>query len=94
LAEIFGPAKFSQEQGRAQFPVDVNCRCSVVTGSIGLLFSDYITEFFKSTLLVGFMLLITGAILKLITILPVGMKDKGNITLKMLCSLAYFRRLP
>ena len=53
-----------------------------VTGSIGLLFSDYITEFFKSTLLVGFMLLITGAILKLITILPVGLKDKENITFK------------
>jgi undecaprenyl-diphosphatase len=54
----------------------------VVTGSIGLLFSDYITEFFKSTLLVGFMLLITGAILKLITILPAGLKEKENITLK------------
>ncbi len=51
-----------------------------VTGSIGLLFSDYITEFFKSTLLVGFMLLITGAILKLITILPVGLKSKEKIT--------------
>ncbi len=53
-----------------------------VTGSIGLLFSDYITEFFKSTLLVGFMLLITGAILKLISILPVGQKDKEDITFK------------
>lgn len=53
-----------------------------VTGSIGLLFSDYITEFFQSTLLVGFMLLITGAILKLITNLPVGMKNKEIITYK------------
>jgi undecaprenyl-diphosphatase len=53
-----------------------------VTGSIGLLFSGYITELFKSTLLVGFMLLITGAILKLIGILPVGLKDKENITFK------------
>jgi len=53
-----------------------------VTGSIGLIFSDYLTVLFKSTLLVGFMLLITGAILKIISILPVGSKDKENITLK------------
>lgn len=53
-----------------------------VTGVIGLLFSDYLTELFKSTLLVGFMLLLTGAVLKLITILPVGTKDKNNITFK------------
>jgi undecaprenyl-diphosphatase len=46
----------------------------VVTGIIGLFFSGYVEQLFKSTLLVGFMLLVTGTILKLLTILPVGSK--------------------
>jgi undecaprenyl-diphosphatase len=54
----------------------------VVTGMIGLLISDYVAALFKSTLLVGLMLFLTGAILKLIAIIPPGSKDKGDITYK------------
>lgn len=44
-----------------------------VTAIIGLVFSSYINLLFKSTLLVGFMLLLTGGIIKLLAILPPGL---------------------
>lgn len=45
-----------------------------VTAILGMFFSGYVNILFKSTILVGFMLLVTGGILKLLTILPVGQK--------------------
>jgi undecaprenyl-diphosphatase len=47
----------------------------VVTGLLGLLFGRYIELLFSSTLVVGFMLLITGLIIILIKIVPQGQKN-------------------
>lgn len=46
-----------------------------VTAVIGILFKGYVDLLFKSTLLVGFMLLVTGTILKIISLIPAGNKD-------------------
>jgi len=48
---------------------------AVVTAIFGLFLKNYIDYLFKSTLLVGLMLLVTGGILKLLTIIPVGQKN-------------------
>lgn len=47
---------------------------AAVTAVIGLLFRGYVDYLFKSTLIVGFMLIITGVILKLITMIKIGDK--------------------
>jgi undecaprenyl-diphosphatase len=47
----------------------------VPTALIGLLLGNYIAILFQSTLVVGVMLLVTGGILKLLTVLPAGKKD-------------------
>ncbi len=46
-----------------------------VTGMMGLLFRKYIELLFSSTLVVGFMLLITGLIVALIKLIPQGQKN-------------------
>jgi len=48
---------------------------SIPTACLGLLLSDYVEKLFQSTLAVGCMLLITGGILRLLTVLPAGKKD-------------------
>lgn len=48
---------------------------TIITAIIGFFFSSYVDMLFKSTLLVGIMLLVTGAILKTLTKLPVGEKS-------------------
>lgn len=48
---------------------------SIPTACLGLLLSDYVEKLFQSTLAVGCMLLITGTILRLLTVLPAGKKD-------------------
>jgi undecaprenyl-diphosphatase len=57
----------------------------VVTGLLGLLFGRYIELLFSSTLVVGFMLLITGLIVTLIKLVPQGQKNIS--TMKPLDSL-------
>jgi undecaprenyl-diphosphatase len=47
----------------------------IVTGVLGLLFGRYIELLFSSTLVVGFMLLITGLIITLIKVIPQGQKS-------------------
>lgn len=42
---------------------------------VGYFLSDYFETLFKSTLVVGVMLLVTGGLLKLLTILPEGKKE-------------------
>ncbi len=52
----------------------------IPTGLIGLLIGSYIEAFFASTLVVGVMLLVTGGLLKLLTILPGGSKDTAQMS--------------
>jgi undecaprenyl-diphosphatase len=47
----------------------------IPTALIGLLLGEYVGVLFKSTMFVGVMLLVTGGILKLLTVLPPGRKD-------------------
>lgn len=54
----------------------------LVTAVLGLLVSNYIAIFFESTLIVGIMLLVTGGILKLLTILPIGTKTAKEMSYK------------
>jgi undecaprenyl-diphosphatase len=49
------------------------------TGIIYLVFNNFVDRLFQSTLLVGFMLLVTGVILQLTRIVPGGRKNKGEI---------------
>ncbi|MDY6825799.1 MAG: undecaprenyl-diphosphate phosphatase [Bacillota bacterium] len=51
----------------------------IPTAVFGLLGSAFSEVLFKSTLLVGFMLLITGLILKLLSIIPVGEKTFNDM---------------
>ncbi len=53
-----------------------------VTAVCGLFFKNYLDYLFKSTLLVGLMLIITGGILKLLTIMPVGQKNIEKMSIK------------
>ncbi|MBM4235989.1 MAG: undecaprenyl-diphosphate phosphatase [Firmicutes bacterium] len=53
----------------------------LVTGILGLLFEPYIELLFSSTLVVGFMLLITGLINTLIKIIPHGQKNIADMKL-------------
>jgi undecaprenyl-diphosphatase len=46
-----------------------------VTGIIGLTVRDFVETAFKSTLLVGFMLIVTGGLLLLLTYIQVGTKN-------------------
>lgn len=55
---------------------------TLVTGLVGLLFRDYLELAFKSTILVGFMLLITGTLLFLLAYLPVGSRKMDQMKLK------------
>ncbi len=64
-----------------------------VTGIIALLFSGYVDLLFKSTLLVGFMLLVTGAILMLLTLFQEGSKDKGSIKFQDALSIGFLQGL-
>ena len=50
-----------------------------VTGVIGLVLSAYVDLLFQSTLMVGFMLLITGGILYLIKLIPYGQKNIADL---------------
>ena len=52
---------------------------TVPTGLMGLLFRDFFKIFFESTLTVGFMLLLTGAILYSLQYLWPGVKDEATI---------------
>lgn len=67
---------------------------TVVTAAIGLFFSSFVDLLFKSTLLVGLMLLVTGTILKVLTIIRpgnkniAGMKAKDAIWIGLLQGLA------
>jgi undecaprenyl pyrophosphate phosphatase UppP len=54
----------------------------LVTAFLGLLVSNYIAIFFESTLIVGIMLLVTGGILKLLTVLPIGTKTAKEMSYK------------
>lgn len=47
----------------------------IPAGLAGFFLADFFTGLFKSTLVVGVMLLVTGGLLKLLTILPEGKKD-------------------
>lgn len=55
---------------------------AAVTAIFGLLVKNYIDYLFKSTLLVGLMLLVTGGILKLLTIIPIGQKKITQMNIK------------
>lgn len=54
----------------------------LVTTVLGLLVSNYVAIIFESTLIVGIMLLVTGGILKLLTVLPVGTKTAKEMSYK------------
>ena len=54
----------------------------IPTAIIGVFLSKYMDVIFGSTLVVGAMLLVTGGLLKLLTMLPVGDKDTGKMKLK------------
>jgi undecaprenyl-diphosphatase len=54
----------------------------LVTSVLGLLVSNYVTIFFESPLVVGMMLLVTGGILKLLTVLPVGTKTASEMSFR------------
>ncbi len=51
----------------------------IPTGLIGLLFQDFFITFFESTLTVGFMLLLTGAILYSLQYLRPGVKNEATM---------------
>lgn len=51
----------------------------IPTAVIGFLLHDHADLLFKSTLLVGLMLLVTGTFLKLLTMIPIGTKGKDHI---------------
>lgn len=84
--------KFRRDKNERNFLFMLICGV-FVTSIIGLLFSDYVDLLFKSALLVGFMLLITGAILKLLTLLQEGSKDKGSIQFQDALSIGFFQGL-
>ncbi len=52
---------------------------SIPTAFLGFLLSEYADKLFQSTLVVGCMLLITGTILKLLTVLPAGKKNLDSL---------------
>ena len=52
---------------------------SIPTAFTGLLLSGYVEMLFQSTLAVGCMLLITGIILRWLTVLPAGKKDLSGM---------------
>ncbi len=52
----------------------------IPTGVIGLLLDKYVEGIFDSTLMVGVMLLVTGGLLKLMTLLPAGTKDISKMS--------------
>ncbi len=54
----------------------------IPTAIIGIFLGKYMEIIFGSTLVVGAMLLVTGGLLKLLTILPVGFKDTGKMKFK------------
>ncbi len=54
----------------------------LVTAVLGLIVSKYVAIFFESTLIVGIMLLATGGILKLLTVLPIGLKTANEMSYK------------
>jgi undecaprenyl-diphosphatase len=65
-----------QTQRRFLFLLIVGC---IPTAVIGLVIGRYADLLFKSTLVVGIMLLVTGGILLLITALPAGIKTIGRM---------------
>lgn len=71
---------FWRDQKQQYFLFMILCGVAV-TAAIGLFFNNYVDILFKSTLLVGFMLLVTGTILKLLTIIPRG--EKNVTTMKV-----------
>lgn len=54
----------------------------IPTAIIGIFLGKYMEAIFGSTLVVGAMLLVTGGLLKLLTMLPVGDKDTGKMKFK------------
>ncbi len=76
--------------GLLEFPRDKEQRYFIfmliagvaVTGVIGLIFGGYVHILFTSTLLVGVMLLVTGLILTLIGLVPLGSKKIPDMKVK------------
>lgn len=71
-------SRFPREQRERRFLVMLILGV-IPTGLVGLLFKDYFTVFFESTLTVGFMLLVTGAILYSLQYLKPGVKDEATM---------------
>lgn len=73
--------------GLLRFPRDAGQRRFIIlllvgvfpTAILGLLLHGYTELFFSSVMTVGFMLLITGGLLKLLTILPEGVKKTPDM---------------
>lgn len=70
--------KFYRDQYQRHFLVMLMLGV-IVTGMLGLLFGKYIELLFSSTLIVGFMLLITGIIITLIKFIPDGQKSLADM---------------
>lgn len=66
--------KFPRDSVQRRFLLMLILGC-IPTAIIGYLLGDFIESIFHSTLLTGAALLVTGGILKLLTLLPEGQKD-------------------
>jgi undecaprenyl-diphosphatase len=53
---------------------------TIPTGLMGLFFADVFKRFYESTIMVGFMLLLTGGIIYLLNTLVPGNKQEGTVT--------------
>ena len=70
--------RFPRDAGQRRFLVLLVVGV-VPTAVIGLLLGNYVEVLFNSTLVVGVMLLVTGGILKLLTLLPAGQKELSQM---------------
>jgi undecaprenyl-diphosphatase len=73
--------RFPRDAGQRRFLL-LLVAGAIPTAIIGILLSKYMEFIFGSTLVVGVMLLVTGGLLKMLTILPVGDKDAGKMKFK------------
>ncbi len=76
--DFFALLKFYRDEYQRHFLVMLILGV-IVTGILGLIFGQYIELLFSSTLIVGFMLLITGIIITLIKIIPHGQKSLADM---------------
>ncbi len=53
---------------------------TIPTGFMGLFFADVFKRFYESTIMVGFMLLVTGGIVYLMNTIVPGTKKEGSVT--------------